>query len=110
MLCGREIMYKQWVPIGDTCELRERSCAVRTGADYCELLKYAYKAMTSDLAALLQLKGDETPADRWLGRYVEKHKRAPGLIANLADWEERVLLWNGELLRIADGAGAVSTM
>ena len=109
MLRYREIIYKQWVTIGNICELSEYRRPVRTRAEYCELLKYAYKAMTSDLAALLDLKKNEAPADRWLSEQVAIYKKPSCYIRRVSDWATRVLQWNRELERIAQTRWLQST-
>jgi len=96
--CGK-IKYKKWLISKENCRITEQVQNIANLNEYCELLKYSYKAMKNDFIALSDLSNASAPEENQLEKFVNDYKNGNIANTNLQQMQRRIVGWNYELLR-----------
>lgn len=100
MLGTRNVLFKEWRRIGRQLHLIEKRLPITSLHDYCEFLKYAYKAMRNDFIALENTPVAAELIEPRILRHIESFKNGKLLRIDYEDFYSRVRGWNYELLRL----------
>lgn len=99
MLSFGIIKYKKWLISKENCCIVEEIQNIVNLNEYCELLKYSYKAMKNDFTALMNLSNASAPEEKQLEKFIDDYKNGNIININLQQMQRKIVGWNFDLFR-----------